>query len=1031
MIAGRMWLLGMGLCVLAATRSQAQLVGPQLRTITTADGLSNDHICDLAMDQRGYLWVATSNGLNRFDGRSITIHRSEGHPRSLPGDLVTSLAVDSGHRLYVGTSAPYLTIMDLLADTLVNIPLPIPDFSRHGEQRVTDLLVDRRQRVWVAHGARCLSLFDPSTATFLTTEVAPPLPTAPARETIAMIDEDRDGTLWLSMFKGLVHFDPATRTATPMPLHPAPGEPDLAKAFQARGLVDEDSTLVFGTWSEGIFRMRKRDGQLRLLWPAPDHVPTFVDHMVTDMVRIPGDKALVACIDQGLLQLDLRTGRVDHFDRSLSEKDCREQQDLFLGCYRLLHQGDLVVMGSTQQGVALWSSRTKPAQAVPLPMHAASETIDEVLNVTRDPLSGDILALSFRRGLFIHGADGSLTRHITAPYRADQGFNSLQHLAGARWLIGGWSRGYELDLRKDSTLGRRPGAWFSCSERLVWARPDGRHGLWCMIAGNGVHVLDTIQGTCRPLSDVHPEVAGALSNAPWDVFLDSQGRNWFLSATTTPVVLLPDDRVVRVQGPTSMAPFEVSDIAETPDGRIWLAVKHTGLAMVPAHGSLVVEDASAALPSRNVLELAAMADGTLWMTVPGGLMHWDPELGKGDLVGHLDGIPSGPLNLDPSHAPLSYPVLVGTWEGFYRVHPSGSLPPRVPHVQVPLVLCMDTVVRRHADLEGQELVLPHTADRITIALRTTNLLDPVRDELAYRLVGHSSDWADIAGNERITFNSLPHGSFRFEVKARTNGGDWGAVTAFPITITPPFWATWWFRTFMFLLAVGCIWALFRLVLRNKLRAQRQRMQREQALLQERIRIAQDLHDDLGGRLAMLAMEGELAHMSGGEARAQEALKRVSEGAREVTDNMRRIVWALGSGQDSLGDLVAYVRASGAELMEHAGVELTTSVELEDPRRPLAVDQRRHLLLVTKELLLNVVKHAAATRAELSFTQRNGTLHLRLADNGRGFDPSAAGGTGIGLINLRSRVQALNGSLEVRSAPGNGCTVDLVIPLGVV
>src|SRR5690606_6852392 len=122
----------------------------------------------------------------------------------------------------------------------------------------------------------------------------------------------------------------------------------------------------------------------------------------------------------------------------------------------------------------------------------------------------------------------------------------------------------------------------------------------------------------------------------------------------------------------SLAPFEVCDIAETPDGRVWLAAKHTGLAVV-GPGPLVAEDASAGLPSRNILELAAMEDHTLWMVVPGALMHWDPRARTGGLVGHLDGIQSGPLNLDPSHAPLRYPVLVGTWEGFYMVSPPRAL----------------------------------------------------------------------------------------------------------------------------------------------------------------------------------------------------------------------------------------------------------------------------------------------------------------------------------------------------------------------
>ena len=194
-----------------------------------------------------------------------------------------------------------------------------------------------------------------------------------------------------------------------------------------------------------------------------------------------------------------------------------------------------------------------------------------------------------------------------------------------------------------------------------------------------------------------------------------------------------------------------------------------------------------------------------------------------------------------------------------------------------------------------------------------------------------------------------------------------------------------------------------------------------------MRIAHDLHDDLGSSLALIAMEGELARMDEG-ADPRDALKRVSDGAREVTDNMRRIVWALGSGQDTLGDLAAYVRASAAELLERADLELATEAAIATPELRLSADQRRHLLLITKELLLNVVKHAAARKADLRMVQSNGDLHLTVADDGRGYDPTERTGAGTGTTSVHERAKALGGTVVVRTAPGAGTTVEVVVPL---
>jgi len=166
-----------------------------------------------------------------------------------------------------------------------------------------------------------------------------------------------------------------------------------------------------------------------------------------------------------------------------------------------------------------------------------------------------------------------------------------------------------------------------------------------------------------------------------------------------------------------------------------------------------------------------------------------------------------------------------------------------------------------------------------------------------------------------------------------------------------------------------------------------------------------------------------------DADPRDALKRVSEGAREVTDNMRRIVWALGSGQDTLGDLAAYLRSSAAELMDRADLELVASANITTPGLKLTTDQRRHLLLIVKELLLNVTKHAQASKAGLRMVQENGSLSMTVSDDGRGFDVEARMGAGTGTTSLRERVKALGGTVDVRSRRGEGTSVEVTLPLG--
>jgi len=552
-----------------------------------------------------------------------------------------------------------------------------------------------------------------------------------------------------------------------------------------------------------------------------------------------------------------------------------------------------------------------------------------------------------------------------------------------------------------------------------------------MTGSKGIYHVDTITGNCIALVDTLPELSRMLGTWPLDIFLDQMGRRWFLCAAAPPVVLHPDGRSERVAGPASLAPFEVSDMAQTADGRLWFAVKHAGLAMLEPGGTDVnqLRDASAQLASRNVTDIVAMLDGTLWMTLPHALQHFDPRTGHCRIITVVDGLPSGPLNMSTAHEPLVPPLAVGTWEGFFTVRDNALRAPAPPEVQISRVLAADSLVATNVDLPTTAgITLPYTFNRVTFHLRSTNLIDQERDEFTYRLLGSDTAWISMGSEDRITFNSLEAGDHRFQVRARTNGGAWGATSSIAFTVLPPFWATWWFRTLVAMVLVLCGWLVFRAVLRARLRKQREELERERVLLEERMRIAHDLHDDLGSSLALIAMEGELARMNE-DADPRDALKRVSEGAREVTDNMRRIVWALGSGQDTLGDLAAYLRSSAAELMDRADLELVASANITTPGLKLTTDQRRHLLLIVKELLLNVTKHAQASKAGLRMVQENGSLSMTVSDDGRGFDVEARMGAGTGTTSLRERVKALGGTVDVRSRRGEGTSVEVTLPLG--
>jgi signal transduction histidine kinase len=236
-------------------------------------------------------------------------------------------------------------------------------------------------------------------------------------------------------------------------------------------------------------------------------------------------------------------------------------------------------------------------------------------------------------------------------------------------------------------------------------------------------------------------------------------------------------------------------------------------------------------------------------------------------------------------------------------------------------------------------------------------------------------------------------------------------------IRPPVWRQGWFLSLVLLTLGGAGIAYGRARVRR-------------AAASERIRrgIAMDLHDDLGSGLAQVALLSELARRGPLEPDRADALERIGALARRLRASMGDLVRAIDPQKERLTDLVARVREVATTTLEPHGVTVRVTVEPDATTSiVLPPDARRQLLLFCTEATTNIACHAGANLADFTFRAGRGTLGIRVADDGIGFDPGDVR-PGRGLTTLRQRIEALGGRLEVSTAPGRGVTLEARIPL---
>lgn len=261
--------------------------------------------------------------------------------------------------------------------------------------------------------------------------------------------------------------------------------------------------------------------------------------------------------------------------------------------------------------------------------------------------------------------------------------------------------------------------------------------------------------------------------------------------------------------------------------------------------------------------------------------------------------------------------------------------------------------------------------------------------------------------------------------------DMAIATSFSDFVVPHFWQRWWFITFAALFFMGAVGAFVRFFERRRFQFQLQRAEQERVVERERSRIARDLHDDLGSLLTRISLlSGLLQGDKDNPVQVETHAAKISQSANQTVRALEEIVWAVRPGSDSLQSLIEYIAHFAKELFEDNTARCRLDLPHDLPTQPLAPDIRHNIFLVVKEALTNALKHADAGQVLVQAKVSGDELELCVHDDGKGFANGILGeeGNRHGLSNMRSRAEAIGGTLIVQSEPGKGTTIKLQVKL---
>lgn len=341
----------------------------------------------------------------------------------------------------------------------------------------------------------------------------------------------------------------------------------------------------------------------------------------------------------------------------------------------------------------------------------------------------------------------------------------------------------------------------------------------------------------------------------------------------------------------------------------------------------------------------------------------------------------------------------------------------------------------------QVYTLPAPAEAHALALIDTDVLNSgswaawdrnivdVEPGLTVRVEADEAFSIGRGGDHACSYHKLGAGGYVFRViPVDENGRQNGVGVQLPVVIVPPFHASGWFWTIVAAAGTAVLTGGVRYATWKRMQRQLERSERRRAIEAERMRIAQDIHDDMGASLTRISLISTraLRHTTPGDPICGE-LRRMDLAAREVAIALDEIVWAVNPTHDTLDGLSNYLSQYVTEIVAHSDRRCRLEIPTDLPARFISSGVRHHLLMAVKEALNNSLKHSGATeiRVRLAFT--NPQLTLVVADHGGGFDPQSAV-SGNGIANMNRRLQAAGGACHIQSATGEGTTVTFTLNL---
>ncbi|MDQ3749720.1 MAG: histidine kinase, partial [Acidobacteriota bacterium] len=533
---------------------------------------------------------------------------------------------------------------------------------------------------------------------------------------------------------------------------------------------------------------------------------------------------------------------------------------------------------------------------------------------------------------------------------------------------------------------------------------DSRGDIWIATTGNATELWRWERGANR-WHDHTAELRFSKERIGTAFVEDAAGNLWVGTGGEDAALIRYSDGVFRIftQAEGASAGW-TRDLYVDRRGRLWLANTADGLLRVDNPNAENLQFAryttADGMSSAGALCITEDEFGRIYIGSPRGIDRLTPETGQIENFTTADGLPSS--HVEVAYRDKNNQLWFATTGGVARFRPEPECARQPPNILITglRVNGVSQVVSILGESAVPELNLDSDQRQVTIDF--LGLGATLGEKLRYEYRLNNSDWTP-TGERTLNFANLGNGVNRLEIRAATADRIYSAkLASVSFKIAAPVWQRPWFVALTIALIGLTVFGIYRYRLNKLLEIER-----------TRTRIATDLHDDIGTNLSKISLLSEIVNLQLAEqnTESRRLLNSIAEISRESVGSMSDIVWAINPKRDSALELVRRMRTHVEEIFLDKNVRALFNASDDNGESiKLSMNTRRELYLIFKEAVSNAARHSNCENIEIDFRLENGTIFLRIRDDGEGFDTSTKT-NGNGLENMRSRAMRNGGNFE--------------------